>query len=71
MKATKPMNTAAIMILEQLNQKIAKLETRTNQDYDEKELEQFIFDSWLIELEFAKYNKDILESWIIDQEFPV
>ena len=72
MKATKELMKAAICELEQINSRIQRLEDRTERTESEKaDTEEYIYLSWLIELQLAKDSKETLENWIFDLEFDI
>ena len=70
MKGNYELNRVALLKLEELINEINTLESRINRA-DQDKTEDFILDGWAIELELANMNKDTLEKWIIDQEFPI
>ena len=81
MKPDDNTNAAALLKLEELTKDIVKYEKRIKRfdrreppaDSNEttQEIEKFIVEGWAIDLELCKRSKDILEKWIINQEFDI
>lgn len=67
MEGTKNIRKAAMNLLNDFNEKIASKEFSLNQP--KGRTDEWILDSWSMELEFLRKNKEDLEKQIIENEF--
>lgn len=73
MEGTIDIRQAAMLLLDKIDKKIASLESILNRDRSEDgekiKTEDWIINSWAMELELYKDARDTLEKQIIENEF--